>query len=107
MLEISYPLFVLWLLALAGLIAFLCYYAAKCRALRLTNATIAKAYAELVAGSITREHGLLAEVAFERARGFARGGDHDVEQGGVMHNVFGGRPEGRLGSARVGPLRQG
>ena len=31
----------------------------------------------------------LAEVALERARGLARGGDHDVEQGGVEHGARG------------------
>ena len=30
-----------------------------------------------------------AEVAFDRARGLARGGDHDIEQGGMLHGACG------------------
>ena len=41
----------------------------------------------------------LAEIALERARGLARGGDHHVEQGGVEH--------GARRSARAGARRQG
>ena len=35
-----------------------------------------------------------AEVALERARGLARGGDHDVEESGAEHGVF-AAPKGR------------
>ena len=36
-----------------------------------------------------------AEIALERARGLARGGDHDVEQSGVVHGAWGLPARGR------------